>query len=87
MTAGRGFVALAVINLGNKNPWGVLIASLIFGAATSLGAQLGTLSVPPQLIEMIPPVVTVVALVIYQLRRRAQAIANARKFQERHAAG
>jgi simple sugar transport system permease protein len=87
MTAGRGFVALAVINLGNKNPLGVLIASLIFGAATSLGAQLGTLSVPPQLIEMIPPVVTVVALVIYQLRRRAQAIANARKFQERHAAG
>ena len=83
MTAGRGFIALAVIYLGNRNPIGTVIAALIFGAATSLGAQLGTLSVPPQLIEMIPPAVTVLALVIYNLRRRAQIVANARKFQER----
>ena len=83
MTAGRGFIALAVVFLGNRNPIGVLIAALIFGAATSLGAQLGTLAVPPQLIEMIPPAVTVLALVIYNLRRRAQIAANARKFQER----
>lgn len=83
MTAGRGFIALAVIYLGNRNPIGTVIAALIFGAATSLGAQLGTLSVPPQLIEMIPPAVTVIALVIYNLRKRAQIVANARKFQER----
>lgn len=83
MTAGRGFIALAVIYLGNRNPIGTVIAALIFGAATSLGAQLGTLSVPPQLIEMIPPAVTVLALVIYNLRKRAQIVANARKFQER----
>jgi simple sugar transport system permease protein len=83
MTAGRGFIALAVIYLGNRNPIGTVIAALIFGAATSLGAQLGTLSVPPQLIEMIPPAVTVIALVIYNLRRRAKIVANARKFQER----
>jgi len=83
MTAGRGFIALAVIYLGNRNPIGTVIAALIFGAATSLGAQLGTLSVPPQLIEMIPPTVTVAALVIYNLRKRAQVVANARKFQER----
>jgi simple sugar transport system permease protein len=87
MTAGRGFIALAVINLGNRTPGGVLIASLIFGAATALGAQLGTLDVPPQLIEMIPPVVTIAALIIYQLRRRAQIAANTRRFQERAAAG
>lgn len=83
MTAGRGFIALAVINLGNRSPAGVLIAALIFGAATALGAQLGTLNVPSQLIEMIPPVVTIAALIIYQARRRAQIIANARRFQER----
>jgi ABC-type uncharacterized transport system permease subunit len=83
MTAGRGFIALAVVNLGNRKPVGVLIAALIFGAATSLGAQLGTLNVPTQLIEMIPPTITIVALVVYQLRRRAQSAANARRFQER----
>ncbi|MEM7128243.1 MAG: ABC transporter permease [Chloroflexota bacterium] len=82
MTAGRGFIALAVVFLGNKHPVGTVIAALIFGAATSLGAQMGTLNIPNQAIEMIPPAVTIIALVIYNLRRRAQVIANARRFQE-----
>ena len=82
MTAGRGFIALAIIALGNRTPFGVLIAALIFGAAQSIGAQLGTLDIPSQLVEMIPPVVTIAALVIYNLRRRAQMVANARRFQE-----
>jgi simple sugar transport system permease protein len=60
-----------------------MIAALIFGAATALGAQLGTLNVPNQYIEMIPPFVTIAALVIYNLRRQAQMAANVRKFQER----
>lgn len=83
MTAGRGFIALAVIYLGNRHPFGTLLAALIFGAATSLGAQLGTLNIPSQYIEMIPPLVTIIALVVYNLRRRARATANARKFEER----
>ncbi len=81
MTAGRGFIALAVIYLGNRQPVGTVIAALIFGAATALGAQLGTLDIPSTLIEMIPPVVTVAALVIYNIRRRQQLLANVRKFQ------
>ncbi|MFN8495476.1 MAG: ABC transporter permease [Caldilineaceae bacterium] len=85
MTAGRGFIALAVIYLGNKHPIGTVIAALIFGAATSLGAQLGTLKIPTQFVEMIPPTVTIAALIIYNLRRRAQIIAAARKFQEQAA--
>lgn len=83
MTAGRGFIALAAVYLGNKNPVGTLIAALIFGAASALEAQLGTLNVPSQLITMIPPIVTIAALVIYNIRRQAQIRANARKFQER----
>jgi ABC-type uncharacterized transport system permease subunit len=83
MTAGRGFIALAAVFLGNKNPIGTTIAAIIFGAATALAAQLGTLDVPNQIIEMIPPFVTIAALVIYNLRRRAQIAANARKFQEK----
>ncbi len=82
MTAGRGFIALAIVNLGNRRPFGVLVAALIFGAATSLGAQLGTLNVPTQFIEMIPPTITILALIIYQLRRRAKVAANARRFQQ-----
>jgi len=85
MTAGRGFIALAVIYLGNRHPFGTLLAALLFGAATSLGAQLGTLNIPSQLIEMLPPLVTIIALVVYNLRRRARATVNERKFQERAA--
>jgi simple sugar transport system permease protein len=81
MTAGRGFIALAVIYLGNRQPVGTVIAALIFGAATALGAQLGTLNIPSTLIEMIPPVVTIAALVLYNMRRRQQLLANVRKFQ------
>lgn len=87
MTAGRGFIALAVVYLGNRNPIGVLIAALIFGTATALGAQLGTMAIPPQIIEMIPPVVTIAALVIYNIRRRARINAAARRFQEQTEAG
>jgi simple sugar transport system permease protein len=32
---------------------------------------------------MIPPFVTIAALVIYNLRRQAQMAANARRFQEK----
>ncbi len=83
MTAGRGFIALAAVSLGNRNPIGTVIAAVIFGAATALGAQLGTLDIPNQYVEMIPPVVTIAALVIYNIRRQAQIAASARKFQER----
>jgi simple sugar transport system permease protein len=83
MVSGRGYIALAAVYLGNRNPIGTMIAALIFGAATALGAQLGTLNVPNQYIEMIPPFVTIAALVIYNLRRQAQMAANVRKFQER----
>jgi ABC-type uncharacterized transport system permease subunit len=83
MTAGRGFIALAAVFLGNRNPVGTLIAALIFGAAGALEAQLGTLNIPSQLITMIPPIVTIAALVIYNIRRQAQSAANARRFQEK----
>jgi simple sugar transport system permease protein len=83
MTSGRGFIALAAVFLGNRNPLGTLVAALIFGAAGALEAQLGTLNVPSQLITMIPPAVTIVALVVYNIRRQAQIATNARKFQEK----
>lgn len=83
MTAGRGFIALAVIYLGNRNPIGAVLAALVFGAATALGAQLGTLAVPSQWIEMIPPVVTIAALILYNLRQRTRANAAARRFRAR----
>ncbi len=85
MTAGRGFIALAIIYLGNLTPLGTLAAALIFGAATALGTQLGTLNIPSQYLDLIPPVATILALVIYNLRRRAQLVAHSRQFEQQSA--
>ena len=52
ISAGRGFVALAVVILGRWNPWGLAAASILFGAAMALqfGLQaLGTRGALPTL--------------------------------------
>lgn len=64
MTAGRGFIALAAIFLGGKKPLGVLLAALFFGFADALANQIGSLGLPPQWIQMIPYLATVLALVV-----------------------
>jgi ABC-type uncharacterized transport system permease subunit len=64
MTAGRGYVAIAIVVLGRWHPTGVAIASLLFGAATALQyvfQSLG-LAVPYQLFLMLPYVLTLLAL-------------------------
>jgi simple sugar transport system permease protein len=86
MVAGRGFIALAAVYLGGRKPWGTLLAAIIFGFAQALAINLGSLKFPPQLVQTIPYVTTILALVFYNLRQAAQARERARKFQERHMA-
>lgn len=86
MVAGRGFIALAAVYLGGRKPWGTLLAAIIFGFAQALAINLGSLKFPPQLVQMIPYIVTILSLVIYNLRQASQARDRARKFQERHMA-
>lgn len=73
MTAGTGFLALAVVMFGNRKPMGILIGSIIFGFASAIAIIVETIPnspVPSQFIKMIPYVVTVLALVIYALRKK-----------------
>ncbi len=63
MTAGRGFIALAATIFGRWEPKRVAVACLLFAAAETLQIQLqGTQAIPSQFIEMIPYVLTIVAL-------------------------
>jgi len=64
MTAGRGFIAIAIVVLGRWHPVGVLAASLLFGAATALQFvfQAMGLAVPYQLFLMLPYVLTLLLL-------------------------
>ena len=63
MTAGRGFIALAAVIFGRWEPARVAVACLLFAAAETLQIQLqGAQLVPSQFVEMIPYVLTIVAL-------------------------
>jgi simple sugar transport system permease protein len=64
MSAGRGFVALAVVILGRWKAWGCAAASVLFGAAMALqfGLQaLGT-AAPYQVLLALPYALTLVVL-------------------------
>lgn len=87
MTAGRGFIALAAVFLGARHPVGTMLAALLFGAADALANQLGSLRIPPQYVQMIPYVVTVVALAANAIAQQRAAAQRQRRIQLRPAAG
>jgi simple sugar transport system permease protein len=63
MSAGRGFIALAAIIFGRWQPMRAAIACILFAAAETLQIQLqGSSVVPTQFIQMIPYVLTIIAL-------------------------
>jgi simple sugar transport system permease protein len=64
MTAGRGFIAIAIVVLGRWHPGGVLVAALVFGAATALQFvfQASGTAVPYQLFLMLPYVLALLGL-------------------------
>ncbi|MEP6493963.1 MAG: ABC transporter permease [bacterium] len=63
MTAGRGFIALAAVIFGRWDPFRAALACLLFAAAETLQIQLqGAQIIPSQFVEMIPYVLTIVAL-------------------------
>jgi len=63
MTAGRGFIALAATIFGRWDPVRAGLACLLFAAAETLQIQLqGAQALPSQFVEMIPYLLTIVAL-------------------------
>lgn len=75
MSAGRGWIAVAAVMLGQAHPLGVLGASLLFGLADSVGFRLQGMGLPNQFSEMVPYLVTLVSLFLIELRRRQRAAA------------
>ncbi|HUQ20045.1 MAG TPA: ABC transporter permease [Gemmatimonadaceae bacterium] len=64
MSAGRGFIAIAIVVLGRWKPVGVAIAALVFGATTALQYLFQTMGwdLPYQLFLALPYVLTLLAL-------------------------
>jgi simple sugar transport system permease protein len=63
MTAGRGFIAVAAVIFGRWDPVRAALACLLFAAAETLQIQLqGNHVIPSQFVEMIPYLLTIIAL-------------------------
>jgi simple sugar transport system permease protein len=72
MTAGRGFIAIAIVIFSRWNPLRGLWGALFFGATMALQLSLQTLRIPiaSELLLMLPYIVTIIALVV--VSRRAE---------------
>ena len=83
MTAGRGFIALAALIFGAWHPVGALGAAMVFGFADTtqgllsiLGSSGDTIRVPPQILNSIPYLVTIVVVAGVVGRVRGPAAAG-----------
>ncbi|TMV18041.1 ABC transporter permease [Rhizobium sp. Td3] len=76
MSAGRGWIALALVVFASWRPWRVLAGGYLFGAVTigQLHAQAFGIGVPSQLLSALPYLATIVVLVIISHNRRTTLI-------------
>lgn len=62
MTAGRGYIAVAITILSRYNPIGALLCSMLFGLSESVQIYLQGQNIPSQIIQMLPYIVTLLVL-------------------------
>lgn len=86
MTAGRGWIALAIVVFATWLPFRALVGAYLFGGVIilQLHAQAFGIRVPPQAMTMLPYLATIIALVVLSrnqaLMRRHTPAALARPF-------
>ncbi len=77
MTAGRGWIALALVVFASWLPWRALAGAYLFGAISIMGFTVQTFGwgIPSQFLSSLPYLVTIIALVIIS-GNRAMTRAN-----------
>ncbi|WP_092500611.1 ABC transporter permease [Meinhardsimonia xiamenensis] len=76
MTAGAGWIALAIVVFASWRPWRVLLGAYLFGGVTvlQLNLQAAGLAVPVEYLSMSPYVVTILVLVVMSSGRGRAAL-------------
>lgn len=72
MTAGAGWIALAIVVFAQWNAWGVLAGACLFGGVTvlQLRLQAAGVAVPVQFLAMAPYLSTILVLVLISARQK-----------------
>jgi simple sugar transport system permease protein len=75
MTAGQGFIAVALVYFGAWRPWGVLAGALLFSLVNGLQLWIQVLGIPiaPEFAVMMPYILTILVLTISVSKVRAPA--------------
>jgi general nucleoside transport system permease protein len=75
LTAGRGYLALAIVLLGRWEPFKVLLGCLFFAAADAMQLRLQVLGfvIPKEVLGMIPYVLAITAMAIFVRQLRLPA--------------
>lgn len=72
MVAGRGFIALAACAMGQANPVGALISSMVFSFFDGLSNILQLLQIPSEFVQMLPYGATILGLTVYSIQKQRQ---------------
>ncbi|HOZ34530.1 MAG TPA: ABC transporter permease, partial [Tabrizicola sp.] len=73
ITAGAGWIALAIVVFASWKPWRVLIGAYLFGGITvlQLNLQVAGSGIPVEYLSMAPYLITILVLVIMSAGRKA----------------
>ena len=76
MTAGAGWIALAIVVFASWKPWRIILGAYLFGGVTilQLNLQANGLDIPVSYLSMAPYLVTIVVLVIMSADRTRASI-------------
>ena len=75
ITAGAGWIALAIVVFASWKPWRVLIGAWLFGGITvlQLNLQVAGSAIPVEYLSMAPYLITILVLVIMSAGRKGKA--------------
>lgn len=87
MTEGRGFIAVALVYFGGWSPWRVMLGALLFSVANNLqiwaqilDVRIAGSPIPPNLLVMVPYVLTIIVLVFARQRISQEPAALTKPF-------
>ncbi|MCA0920632.1 ABC transporter permease [Pseudooceanicola nanhaiensis] len=82
MTAGTGWIALALVVFASWKPWRVLLGAYLFGGVTvlQLNLQAAGLAIPVEYLSMSPYLITILVLVIMSSHRSGAPASLGRTF-------